>query len=89
MENGQVAVLGAVPACVNCLIAMLSTRRPDGDLALPIFDVAHAKASFISAPEPAPLTLTKGDLLLQAGLSGTPQPLQLKKNRFKYDNHLS
>ena len=39
---------------------------------------------FINAPELAP----KGDLLLQAGLSGAPQHLPLK-NRFKYDNHLS
>ena len=43
---------------------------------------------FISAPEIALLTLTKGDLLLQAGLSGAPQHLPLKNN-FKYDNHLS
>ena len=31
---------------------------------------------FISAPELAPLTLTKGDPLLQAGLSGAQQHLQ-------------
>ena len=43
---------------------------------------------FISAPELAPLTLTKGDPLLQAGLSGAQQHLPLKNN-FKYDNHLS
>ena len=41
----------------------------------------------VSAPELAPLTLTKGDPLLQAGLSGAPQHLPLKSN-FKYDNHL-
>ena len=60
--------------------AKLSTRRPDGDLALPISDVAHA----ISAPELGP----KEDLLVQAGLSGAPQQLPLKNN-FEYDNHLS
>ena len=44
--------------------------------------------AFISAPELVPLTHTKGDLVLQAGLNGAPQHLPLK-NDFKYDNHLS
>ena len=53
------------------------------------FSMSHMpNLPFISAPEPAPLTLTKGDLLLQAGLSGAPQHLPLKNN-FKYQNHLS
>ena len=48
----------------------------------PQFSMSHMpNLSFISAPEIALLTLTKGDLLLQAGLSGTPQPLQLKKKQ--------
>ena len=44
--------------------------------------------SFINAPEIALLTLTKGDLLLQAGLSGPLQHLALKHN-FKYDSYFS
>ena len=44
--------------------------------------------AFISAPELVPLTLTKGDLLLQAGLNGAPKHLPLK-NRFKDDHHVS
>ena len=52
------------------------------------FSMSHTpNLPFISAPEPAPLTLTIGNLLLQAGLSGAAQHLPLK-NRFKYDNHL-
>ena len=44
---------------------------------LPQFSMSHMpNLSFISAPEIALLTLTKGDLLLQAGLSGAPQHLQ-------------
>ena len=53
------------------------------------FSMSHMpNLPFISAPEPAPLTLTIGNLLLQAGLSGAPQHLPLKNN-FKYQNHLS
>ena len=53
------------------------------------FSMSHVpNLPFIIAPKLAPLTLTKGDLLLQAGLSGAPQHLPLKNN-FKYDNHLS
>ena len=53
------------------------------------FSMSHMRnLPFISAPELAPLTVTKGDLLLQAGLSSAPQRLPLKNN-FKYDNHLS
>ena len=53
------------------------------------FSMSHVpNLPFIIAPELAPLTVTKGDLLLQAGLSGAAQHLPLK-NRFKHDNHLS
>ena len=67
---------------------MLSTRRPDRDLALPIAMSHMPNLPLISAPKLAPLTLTVWDLLLQSGLSGAPQHLPLN-NRFKYDNHLS
>ena len=67
---------------------MLSTRRPDRDLALPIAMSHMPKLPLISAPKLAPLTLTVWDLLLQSGLSGAPQHLPLN-NRFKYDNYLS
>ena len=53
------------------------------------FSMSHMpNLVFISAPELVPLTHTKGDLVLQAGLNGAPQHLPLK-NDFKYDNHLS
>ena len=53
------------------------------------FSMSHMpNLPLISVPEPAPLTLTIGNLLLQAGLSGAQQHLPLKNN-FKYDNHLS
>ena len=53
------------------------------------FSMSHMpNLVFISAPELVPLTHTKGDLVLQAGLNSAPQHLPLK-NDFKYDNHLS
>ena len=67
---------------------MLSTRRPDRDLALPIAMSHMPNLPLISAPKLAPLTLTVWDLLLQSGLSGAPQHLPLN-NSFKYDNYLS
>ena len=53
------------------------------------FSMSHMQnLPFISAPELAPLTVTKGDLLLQAGLNGAPKHLPLK-NRFKDDHIVS
>ena len=45
------------------------------------FSMSHVpNLPFIIALEFAPLTVTKGDLLLQAGLSSAPQHLPLKNN---------
>ena len=53
------------------------------------FSMSHMpNLVFISAPELVPLTHTKGDLVLQAGLNGAPQHLPLK-NWFKDDHHVS